>query len=275
MVVYIEDCLIENFFVTLLLLITTRRLFKDDVSNLKLAIVSLFGSVISVLYPILQIQGILLVLFKISTGAIIVCMAFVKKNILPKCFTFMFLTGLYGGINIFVYSMAYGTLQIEDNFPTVIILIMLFATYYFCISLIKLLERKKWVANFVYNIEIENDGIIIKDEAFLDSGNMLKDGKDGAPVYIINFNIFNRLYKNIQFEDLLIKNFKNLKNPHYVKSSYASGNGNILVFSVDKLKVHYYEKTIQINNVLLGISYYGFEKTFNFNMLLNAILFIN
>ena len=273
MVIYIEDCLIENFFVTLLLLLTTRRLFKDEASNFKITIASLFGAVISVLYPIFNLQGALLIIFKLAIGVIIVCIALSNKNLIAKYIVFMFATALYGGINILVYSMAYETMEIDDNFPTYILLILLFATYYFCIMLIKLFEKRKVIANFVYDVSIINDDKIIQDVAFLDSGNVLMD-TDGSPIFIINMTIFNKLYDDISFEDLLTKNFKHLKSPHYVKSGFASGGGKLLVFSVGILKIQTFDKIIQINNARLGISYTRFDKNFNCNMLLNANAFL-
>jgi len=272
MLIYIEDCLIENFFVTMLLLLTIKRLYKDKTNKTRLIFSSIFGSLIAVLYPIFNLYGVLLIIFKVFCGAIIVCMAFSKSRILAKAICFAFLTAMYGGINIFVYDMVNETTLVDDNFPTYIVLIMLYSIYYFSIKLIKLYEKQKTIANFVYEIEVSDNGKIIKDTAFLDSGNVLVD-YDYMPIFIVNFNFFAKLYQDITFEDLLTKNFKNLKSPHYVKSCFASGKSKILVFSINCLKIHDLDKIIQINNARIGISYSRFDKNFNCNMLLNANAF--
>ena len=273
MVVYIEDCLIENYFVTLLLLLTTRRIFNDEVKNTKICIASVFGAVISVLYPIFNLSGAILIVFKILVGIIIVCIAFSKKYLLAKCVCFMFLTALYGGINILVYSMVYDSLEIQDNFPTYILLMLLFVTYYLSVQLINILKKQSKIAGFVYYVEIQNNGLNIKEKAFLDSGNVLVDN-DGSPVFLVNMKVVNKLYNNITFEDLLLKNYKNLKSPHYVKSGFASGGGKILVFNVELMKIQTLDKIIQINNAHIGISYTRFDINFNCNVLLNANAFV-
>ena len=273
MIVYIEDCLIENFLVTYLLLLTLGKVFKEKKANLKLVGVSLLGGLLSILYPLVQISGILLVLLKLAIGLILVCLYNPKGNLLAKYLTFIFLTGLYGGLNILIYNLIYVTTDIADNFPTYILIILLFLIYYLSISLIKLFEKRNVIVNFVYEVAIFNDEKIIYEMAFLDSGNTLVDPYDNLPVFVINAKLFSKLYKDISFEDLLTKNFKNLKNPHYIKSGFAGGTGKLLAFKIDRLEIKITDKNIQINNPTLCISYIGFEKNFKCNMLLGINAF--
>ena len=275
MIIYIEDCLIENFFVTLLLLLPTKELFKDNSKFYKLCLASLFASIVSVFYPLLYLHGFILIAFKLAIGILIVCIALSKNKITVKCFVFMLLTSMYGGLNVLIYSFIYDSYIIEDNFPTYILIIMLYAFYSITMGLIKSINNKKSILSFVYEIEITNDYKSIKDTAFLDSGNILCDNIDNSPIFIINYCLFKKLYKNISFTDLLTKDYKNLKNPHYVKSTFAGGSGKLLVFSVDLLKILTIDKKIQINKPKFAISYIKFNKNLNCNMLLNAQVFCN
>lgn len=273
MTIYIEDVIIENFLVTLLILLCLNKLFKTVIKKNRIILSSLVGATISVLYPLLGDSGILEVLFKLSVGVVIVYIYFGKSYNLAKYISFIFLTAFYGGINILVYYFAYGTMEIKDNFPTHILIAILFIVYYLfglCVSLVK---KNFVISNFVYNIKIINNNIELKDVAFLDSGNTLLD-EFGEPIFIINLKLFNKLYKNINIEDILIKNYKNLKNPHYVKSGFASGSGKILVFDVDLLEILLNNKTIKVNNAKIGVVYSDFNKNFNCNMLLNIHAFI-
>lgn len=274
MTVYIEDCLIENFLVTLLLLLTEQKLFKIKICKHRLVLSCLFASGISVCYPTFGANDLLLIFFKIGVGILIVSIAFSKDKFLVKLFCFLFLTALYAGMNILIYILAYGTLNIQDNFPTYILIAILFSIYYMLNSCINLFQKKNTIYNFVYKISLFIDDKVIEDVGFLDSGNTLLDSLDNTPVFIINHKLFTKLYKNITFEDLLTKSFKNLKSPHYLKSSFATGGGKILVFEVDGLEIQTNEKVLKFKNVKLGLSYSKFEKNFNCNMLLNINAFV-
>lgn len=272
MVIYIEDVIIENFLVTLLLLLCLNKLFKIKSSKLRLATVSALAGILSTVYPLISVNGILEIVFKLCFGVVIIYIYSGKAKMFAKYLSFIFLTALFGGINILVYYFAYGTMEISDNFPTYVLIFLLFIIYYLLNSCIKLMQKGFVVSNFIYDIEITDNNISLKDKAFLDSGNTLLD-EEGSPVFIINIILFNKLYKNIKIEDLLIKNYQNLKDPHYIKSGYATGGGKILVFSVDKLKIFSSNSNMDIKNAKIGVVYSSFDKNFNCNMLLNINAF--
>lgn len=273
MIVYIEDSIIENFLVTLLLLLSLDKIFKTQTKKYKLILVSILAGVISTFYPLISLGGWLEILFKLCVGVIIVCAYSSKERLLAKYITFIFLTALYGGINILVYYFVYGTANIANNFPTYILIGLLFLIYYLFCSLINLMQKNFAIANFVFKVEIFNNNQKYCEIAFLDSGNTLLDNETNTPIFIINLKLFNKLYKNIKMEDLLLKNYKELKEAHYVKSGFASGSGKILVFTIDKLEIIYTNKNITINNAKFGLSYSKFNKNFNCNMLLNINAF--
>lgn len=275
MIVYVEDCLIENFVVTFLILKCVCLCFKLKLNKIKIIFACLFASTVSVLYPLVQINNVLLVVLKLSVGFIIVAIAFDKNNIVAKYITFVFFTALYAGLNILFYYFLYGSLEVYDNFPTYVLLGLLLLIYFLTKQCICLARKKLTISNFVYKVKIKHQGKTIEASAFLDSGNTLTDN-DSAPVFIINSKLFNKLYKNISISDLLTKNFKNLSNPHYIKSGFASGSGKILVFSVDSVEIIEINnvKKFEITNAKLGISYSNFNKNFNCDMLLNINMFV-
>lgn len=275
MIVYVEDCLIENFVVTFLILKCVCLCFKLKLNKIKIILACLFASTISVLYPLVQINNVLLVVLKLSVGFIIVAIAFDKNNIVAKYITFVFFTALYAGLNILFYYFLYGSVVVYDNFPTYVLLGLLLLIYFLTKQCISLARKKLTISNFVYKVKIKHQGKTIEASAFLDSGNTLTDN-DSAPVFIINSKLFNKLYKNISISDLLTKNFKNLNNPHYIKSGFASGSGKILVFSVDCVEIMEINnvKKIELTNAKLGISYSNFNKNFNCDMLLNINMFV-
>ena len=273
MIIYIEDSIIENFFVTFLLLMCINKIFCIKPKRLKLVIVSLFAGVVATTYPIINFSNFALIVFKLCFGFLIIYMMYQKNKIFAKYIIFIFLTALYAGLNILIYYIAFGTLNITDNFPTFILLVILYVIYYLVISCINLLKKNFTISNFVYSIKIINNNLEIIDTAFLDSGNTLVDNLDNSPIFVINFKIFHSLYPNVSMEDILCKNFKSLKDAHYVKSNFASGSSKMLVFSVDCLEINSNNNTIKIKNAKLGLCYSKFYKNFNCNMLLNINAF--
>lgn len=273
MIVYIEDCLIENFTVTVLILIGVAKFLRFDIVKKRFVIAGFFASVFSVISPLLNLNSILLILFKLAVGYLIIAIAFDNKNILVKYVLFIFLTALYAGLNILIYYIIYNSIEITENFPTYILLVLLFIIYYLSNSLISAIKKKSILSGFVYEVKLILDDKEILTNAFLDSGNTLKD-QDSTPVLIINFNLFNKLYKDISIEDILVKNFKQLHEPHYLKSKFALGSGNILVFTIPCVKIKLPECFKEIKNAKLGLAYAKFEKNFNCDMLLNINCFV-
>lgn len=272
MIVYIEDCLIENFLVTLLVLKCIIACFKIKTSKKRIISASIFGAIIALIYPILHINNYLLIIMRFFVAYLIIIIAFINENLFAKYVAFIFFTALFAGLNILFYYLIYGTLNITENFPTYILLFLLFLIYYMVISVVKFASQKLAIANFVYKVKICESGKEITINAFLDSGNSLQDD-DLSPILIINQKVFNKLYKDISFSDLLVKNFKHLKQPHYVKSCFASGSAKILVFCVDEVLIATNEKQIEIKNAKLGVSYAKFAGGTDCDMLLNIRVF--
>ena len=273
MIVYIEDCLIENFVVTFLVLECVCTCFSLKVKLSNKLTSSITGALIAVFYPLIKLNTFCLIAVKLLAGAIIVICAFSYSAFWAKYFCFMFFTALYAGLNLMLYYFIYGTLDVQDNFPTYILLILLLLIYYMTLSILKLAKKKLAISNFVYGVKIVNDGKEWFAKGFLDSGNTLLD-QDSTPIFIINLKLFNKLYSSITLSDLLTKNFKDLKNPHYVKSKFASGGAKILVFEVDRLQILENNAIRQeIANAKIGISYSKFAKNFDCDILLNICAF--
>ena len=274
MEVYIEDAFIENFLVTLFLLLCVDQIFKTKTKKIKLFCSSALGGVFATLYPLVEINPIISIIFKLASGVLIIFLYEKKSKLAGKYFCFLFLTALYGGINILVYYTVYGTLDIQDNFATYILILILFVTYFLFSSCLKLMQKNFVISNFVYDVKITDGNIQFIDSAFLDSGNTLIDQETNSPIFIINFKLFSKLYKDIKIEDILIKNYKNLKDPKYIKSGFASGSGKILIFTVDNVEILSKNTKKSINNAKLGLVYSKFNKNFNCNMLLNINAFV-
>ena len=272
MIVYIEDCLIENFVVTLLIIKSINLMFKFKTSRLRLVFACILGACLATIYPLFNLNGWLLTLLKLSVGFLIVATSY-KQNLFSKYVIFMVCTALYGGLNVATYFLVYGTTEINDNFATYILLAFLWVIYFLIVKCIKIIQKQAVINCFVYKVKITDGKTIIFSNAFLDSGNTLLD-EDSTPILIINYKLFNKLYCDIQMTDLLMKNYKSLKSPHYVKSGFASGGAKILVFCVDEVQIMAKDTSKTLKNAKLGVSYAKFSKNFNCDMLLNINTFV-
>ena len=150
MTIYIEDSIIENFFVTYLLLLCLNKIFGINQKKIRLFFASLLAGIIATFYPLINVSQTLLIIFKLCAGVIIVyAYSGSKHKILAKYIAFMLLTALYAGINILVYYIAYGTLNITENFATHVLIILLYVVYYLFNSCLKLLKK-----NFITKLKI-------------------------------------------------------------------------------------------------------------------------
>ena len=211
MEVYIEDVLIENFFVTLLILLCINKVFKTKPKKIRVVLASLLGAIFALCQPIFSHFWELELIFKLACGVLIVWLNSGTNKLVAKYLTMLLFTTMYAGINLFVYYLAFGTINVLDNFATHILLVILFVSYYIINSCLGLMQKNFVVSSFVYGIKITNANGQFKDVAFLDSGNALIDPQTNSPVFIINFKLFSKLYKDITISDILIKNYKTQK----------------------------------------------------------------
>ena len=129
-------------------------------------------------------------------------------------------------------------------------------------------SKKNHIHSFTYNLVFKHEGIEVREEGFLDSGNMLYDSVTKEPIILINYNVFHKLFSNISYLSLLTRRFDNssIKNAHYIKINTVGAGTNLLIFTIDELKVGD-EKSFK--NVSVGLSFSGFEKSFGKNVLLH------
>lgn len=274
MIVYIEYVLLNNFLVTLMLLVSTNILLKQKSNKLRVILACLLGAGMAIVYPICNLSGIVLLLLKTMVGFLISATAF-KNCGLKKLFVnfviFMFLTALYGGINLMIYFAVYGDFSQSKTLPLPIILFSIFTITYFVKQISMHIYNKKKIAEFIYEIELVNNNKKVKTNAYLDSGNVLCDPETNTPIVVINFKIFNKLFNDFSPMKLMKKQIDNLKNGHYIKVSTVTTNGEMLVFSIDNLilKMPNGDKTIV--SPMLGLTQTSF-KHLCCDMLLNPKL---
>lgn len=151
------------------------------------------------------------------------------------------------------YSI-YGNFSSGESLPSVLMAVVVFVVTYLIKNLTVYLEIKKKKNNFIYEVEFFKKDKVIKTKAYLDSGNLLCEPETNSPIIVINFKLFFNLNDEFSSINLLTENFKDIEKAHYIKISTASGEGKMLVFTIDKIKIKVNKSFLIFNNPTLGLS---------------------
>ncbi|MBR2376279.1 MAG: sigma-E processing peptidase SpoIIGA [Clostridia bacterium] len=251
MEVYIEYAFIDNFIIDFILLKLSTKCAKIKTSILRIAVVSIIGSVIAILLPLISVNKIFILPIKITLGLLLSYLSgsFLKfKDYLLSTFYFFAFTFLSGGAIIALFNFAsidyesYFILNYNSFMPIgVTFLIVYLASKCLIIlanRLVKSLERENYVRKCVVVI----NGKKILAQGFIDTGNKLYDNLTGLPV-IVASKLF---IKKLAFENLLPNSYRNLK------IETASGCSTIKIFYIDKLLIYNGINANIYNNVLIG-----------------------
>ena len=279
MEIIIEYVLIDNLVINFLILYITAFALKLTFKKWRFFLADIFGTMLAIVFPLLNLHFALLLLLKILTGVLMVLIAFKVekfKHFFVLFFSFILSTALFGGITFLIYYFIFGSLNLEMclsnsyNFPLGIIWLGLSLFVLFNKKIISLIIAKQKSRKFLYKIEFQTKSKKIRATAYLDSGHKLFDPTDNLPVIIINYNLFCKLYK-IPIENILLKNVsKELKNAHYIKiSTLNSGSNEMLIFEVDEIRLQNECGKYLKKKANLGLSLTNFSKSFNCDVLIS------
>ena len=112
------------------------------------------------------------------------------------------------------------------------------------------------------------NGKEIKENGYLDSGNVLIDVITKQPIILINFEVFRQIYGDISLIKLISKSIdKKINGAHYIKLNSIGSGSNVLAFVVDEIVLNNQQS---FKNPTLALTFSGFEKSFKANVLLNS-----
>ncbi|MBO5884714.1 MAG: sigma-E processing peptidase SpoIIGA, partial [Clostridia bacterium] len=134
MIIYIEDTIIENFLITYLIISIIFSFIREEKSRVRVIVACVFASIIAVFYPLINLNGVLMLMLKLFVGYIIVLIAYKTNSLKKQIFfwiMFLFVTAIYGGINLMIYYSIYGNFESSQKMPTVLIISILFVITYF------------------------------------------------------------------------------------------------------------------------------------------------
>lgn len=265
MEIEIELALFINLFLNSFILKLTGIFLKDRARLWLLS--ALLAGVIAIILPMFSLAWQLKLLVIVFTCNIMVAISFQVKNIkqfLTKFTVVLLCTFLFGG-------GCYAVGSVFGSYPLFLVCLIGSIVYIASKSILLLQQRKDKIAKFTFNVMLKDGDKVVYEEGYLDSGNVLYDNITKKPIILVTFEVFNKLYQNINYINALTKNFDRslVKDGHYIKINSIGSGTNILVFTVDEVVLNS-EKCFK--DVAVGLSFSQFDKSFGKKILLNNAL---
>ena len=245
MVVFLDVLIMENFLINLFLLRTTVQTIKKQASTLRLIIASIIGSlyVLAIVIPQLKIftGGI----FKVAIAMLMLIIAIGYRDLfgfLKGTIIFILYSMVLAGIAFYIAIQENPNLQPNAtiyNFSYKNIILALMALYLVINRIVIYVKERRQLTNYIYNIEVCIDGIKTRINAFLDTGNDLREPVTNLPVIIVEKDIF---------KDVKLKNHSIYSIPYSVVSGYA---GSLIGIKPDGVKIDF-DGSIKDEKVILA-----------------------
>ena len=270
--IVVEFALIDNLVINFLILKISSLILKSDGRFLRLALASSFGAIFALLSPILALPIWLSVTYKILLGVVMTRIGLnpigLRKNILSFvvfCLTTAVMGGACFGI-IYLFSgeiQGSGVILFGGEIPVGVIIFVVSCVAFLIFRLIKYFSRRKLFDNFIFKTEIENKGKQVSFESYLDTGNKLYDPETNAPVMIVEYAVFSKLF-NVPIDKILTQNANEfVDNSRYIDFGTVGKGGKILVTSVEKVHISTKEKKVDLENVIVGLSLSRLKQSFD------------
>lgn len=269
MAVYIEYAIIDNLVINYLLIKTATRSALVKTNFLRLILSSLLGTAVAVVLPLFNLSNIYLLIIKIALCLLMALIGgkyLTLKKYLFTCLLFLLFTFLCGGFIIALFNLAmidyesYFYSNYDSLIPIGITVLLIYLVSKSLTFAVKKLLKERNLRPFLRQcvLVVNNKKYIVK--GFIDSGNGLYDSRSGLPVIVCSNTLFERLKSQNLKKSLSTLNFDTV-----------SGSSEMSLYVIDKLLIYNGIKVNIFNNVLLGVSLFGFNSS-SYELLLHPTL---
>lgn len=280
MIVYVELALFNNFLISYVLLFLTKKICLINTKLYRILLSCVFSSLISLLLPLLHFSSIFMLFIKVLIGLLCVVIAFSAKTIkkLLKFFlVYLALTFGFGGvvyafisiIKLDLNSVTFLNTPFVIAFVGIYVLLVMFILS--VVKLIKVLNKHSKVTKFLYKAKLTINNKTYLTNAFLDSGNRLKDSISGEGISIVTFTFLSKFLTSETMLKLAQKNLDNLslKDAHLVEfSSVGASKQQMLVFSANLLELELEGQAKTFCSPKLGVVFKQFSDNVDYDILL-------
>ena len=187
MTIYIEYVIINNLIIDYMLLKATFSLTRTEYRKRRLFLCSLFGALISLIYPLLETHFLILTLVKVLSGALIVVLANDYKKIkyfYINALVFFFCTFLTGGAIIGVYNVLGVDYSIE--IASALIVFPVYAILKGANAIFRYLTSRKSLDSLSFKVKLYKNGKSI-EQTFLNKGERFPLIKNNGCYYVLDF----------------------------------------------------------------------------------------
>ena len=275
MTIYVDVVLIENLIMNYIILLATGLILKIRIKHIRLILGSLLGAI----YSIVAYTGILKVyssfILKIILSIIIVYIAYNPQAVKKLCkeLLFFYLTSfVFGGAAFaLIYIVKPQDILMKNGlflgtYPLKTVILAAIVAFVVVITAFTIIKSKFTKKDMICEIEVKLNTKIIKTEALIDTGNMLKEPITNTPVVVIEHTLlYDCIPKEIlnHLEDIIGGDFEKIpeeiKNVYISKlklipfSSLGKQNGMLIGIKPEYLKIIKEEQINVKENVILGI----------------------
>lgn len=256
MSVYIEYAFIDNIIINYILIETSIKLAHVKSSFIFRFFSALLGTLVALTIPLFSIKELYLIVIKISLAFLMVYVCGKYENFkryFLTVFLFIILTFLSGGFIIAIFYFLdidyqkYFILNYDSVLPIGISVLLIYALSLSLLRLGKLLVKERNFRPFLRNCILVINKKKFKIKGFIDSGNSLYDVRSSLPVVVCSKSLYEKL-KGAGLKKSISK----------MAFDTVSGSSEMQLFIIDELLI-YNGVTVNIfNNVLLGVSKFGF-----------------
>ena len=262
MEVYIEIVVIDNFIITYLLVKLTHFICKSRGKIVNIVCSASLGTLGSVLYPLLHMNFMTSLLYKLGLGMGICLFSFFNKMFFIKSGVFFLCTFTLGGGLFCINYLHYQDIVLALSYPVASLPIgFILGGGYVLVKFFSRICRKVQKVNeinsFIFNGEIKILDRVIPLSVFLDTGNLIVDNKTNLPVVMVDKKyILSCLGSQDNFT-------KNLKGGRRLEICSPTGSNTIFTFPPDEFLLYLHnDKHIYID-VLIGLSSMPVFKGYN------------
>lgn len=247
-VIYIDVLFILNFFVTYLLLLTTRCLLKRDSKVWRLMLGALAGGIYSFIILVPNLHPALSFIGKFAAAAVIVLVAFPfqNKKAFVRGFLFFFAAGfIYVGVMIAMWltfkpnGLVINNASIYFNISPKLLILSSLLAYLISTLIIKIHNRTTAKAQ-LYEITISNAGKFVCTNAFVDSGNKLREPFSNSPVIVVDASVADGLFAEEKMRII----------PYHT----IGGDGILKAYQADQVVIQSGQQQITLKQQYIAIS---------------------
>ena len=275
MEVYIEYVLIDNMIINSIILLLSLKMLKLSVVKWRVALGASVGTLVAILVPLISLQGVGNIVFKLALGALMCICALDKSNtkhLMRFYLCFLMFTFVMGGLcYAIIFSLTGSTslTQYTLDIPVGVILLVVVVWARCLHKLINVIHKRGKQTLYIYELDLTLREKKYKMNAYFDTGNLMVDKKSKKPIAIVNLSKVIEEFDIDELRGILSGNLSNisLEDAHFEEFKAMSVSGKMIVFKPKKFDVPEL-KTDLSEKVLVALSIKPLTKEGGFDALI-------